>query len=52
MYTNTDRKFKNRPLFPSGYKKKNKTKLKKNAIKIDEKNNKIEFHFGRFILQF
>ena len=42
-----DKKIKNRPLFPYGYKKKKKRKIKKNAIKYDEKIDKIQFYFGK-----
>jgi hypothetical protein len=46
-----DKKTKKRPIFPSGYKKK-QIKRKRNAIKYDEKINKIQFYFGKFIVDF
>lgn len=47
-----NKKIKNRPLFPYGYKIKKKRKIKKNAIKYDEKIDKIQFHFGKIIVEF
>jgi len=48
-----DKKTKKRPIFPSGYKKKEiKIKRKINCIKYDEKINKIQFYFGKFIVDF
>jgi hypothetical protein len=47
-----DKKIKNRPLFPSGYKINKKKKIKCNAIKHDEKIQTIKFTYGKFIVKF
>lgn len=47
------KKKKNRPFFTNGYKKNLKKKIKRvYYIKHDDKIQKAEFHFGRFIVEF
>lgn len=43
---------KNRPLFVNGYNKKLKKNLPKNYIKTDKKIKTIQFHYGKFIVEF